>query len=149
MRYAVAGDQLREDVAVERIISVRPIDHLFAVDIDVGMRHRAVEDEGIELILIHFDAGAVMALAHPRQTTATAGLPGRLFLAVLHDDHFLQVIGPVERTADGPVVRNNDIFPSGIFCRVLCELPLTNEGIRANRLFGAGAKQQANDDRTK
>ena len=96
---AVAGDELRQDVAVEGVVAVRPIDHFLAVHIDVGMAHRAVEDESVELLLIYFHARAVVAFAHPRKASATTGFPGRLFLAVLYDDDFLQVVGSVERPA--------------------------------------------------
>ena len=91
----------------------------------IRVTHRAVKDKRIELILVYFHARAVMPFTHPRQTSATTGLPGRLFLSILHDDHFLQVIRTVERTADGPIMRNSDVLPYGIVRSVLRELPLT------------------------
>ena len=125
-----------EDVTIESVVSVGPIYHLFVVDIDVGVAHRAIEDEGVELVSIDFDARAVVAFSHPRESTAAPGFPGRLVLSVLYDDDFLEVVLAVKRSADCPVVRDGHFAPNGIDVRhlsrrLLAELPGGQEG--ANR----------------
>ncbi len=134
--HGVGGDEVGEDVTIESVVSVGPIDHLFAVDIDVGMTHGTIEDEGVELVLIDFDARAVVAFAHPRESTAAPGFPGCLVLAVLYDDDFLKVVLPIKRSADCPIVGDGHFAPNGIDLRHLnrrlpAKLPGGQEG--ANR----------------
>ena len=126
--HTVAVDELRQDVAIEGVVPVGPIDHLFAVHIDIGVTHRTVEHERVEAVFVHRHAGMIVPFSHPRQTAASAGLPSRFLLAVLHDDNLLQVVVTVERTADSPIVRYLYGAPGGVhICylvrRFLPELP--------------------------
>ena len=134
--HGVGGDEVGEDVAIERVVAIGPIDDLFAVDIDVGVAHGTIEDEGVELVLIDFDACAVVAFSHPWESTAAPGFPGRLVLSVLYDDDFLEVVLSVKRSADCPVVGDGHFAPNGIDVRhlsrrLLAELPGGQKG--ANR----------------
>ena len=102
--HTVAVEQPGQDIAVKRVVAVRPVAHFFAVDIHVSMRHCAIEHQRVPLGCIHSDTRVVVAFTHPWQTTATSCLPRGFLLAVLHNDYLLQVIRTVKWSADSPIV---------------------------------------------
>ena len=121
--HAVPGNQFRQYIAIERIIPVWPINDLLAVHIHIRVTHRSIKNQRVELILLHRHTCPVVPFTHPRQSSATSGLPTRLSLAVLHNYHFLQIVRTIKRTTDGPVVRNRHILPNGVARCVVGELP--------------------------
>ena len=142
--HAVRGDELRQDVTIKGIVSVWPIYDFLAVDIDVRMAHRSVKDQGVELVLFYRHARTIVPFSHPRQTTASTGFPGRFALSVLYDDHFLQVVCAVKRTADRPIVRDRDVLPLRVLGCVHRELPFAQQSICASGLFcGTSTKHHA------
>ena len=134
--HAVAGDQIRQDIAVEGVIPVRPIAYFFAIHIHVRMRHGTIDNKGVEAFFVNGYAGMIMSFAHPRESTATTGFPCRFAFAVLPYDDLLQVVRTVKRSADRPIMRNGYLLPNGVLRRILRELPLAQQSIRTNGLLG-------------
>ena len=101
-------------VATECVVAIRPFSDLFSVYENLSLAHRSVEKqfEMSVLRIIYIDGSPVTSFAHIWQTAGTSGLFGRHGFAVLGYGNCLQVIGLVERTVDGPVVRNADLLPA-------------------------------------
>ena len=71
-----------------------------------------------------------------RKTAGPSCLLCCVCLAVLDDSYGLKVIGTVERTGNGPVVRDCDFFPTLQGCRVvvIAELPFPEQTLAADSL---------------
>ncbi len=105
------------EVDVERIVAVGPIDDLLVVDPHAGMAHRAVENECHVFAdrIGQFERCAVFALSDERQAARAARFERLGDFAVLLDGRYLKVVLHRERPVDGPVVRDVDLLPAGLF----------------------------------
>ena len=114
------------DVDIERIITIRPISHLAAVDLHMGIAHGTIKHQSDRALCSvgYIEHRAVHTFANERQTTGTAGFQSLLCFAVLLDSHTLQVVVDIERTVNGPIVRHTHTLPlRGLVGRTLGKLP--------------------------
>ena len=130
-------------ICVEGVVAQRPLDHEMSVDTDLGLAHRAVEQQGHGIaaltIIRYVKMGTVPALAHVRQAARTSGMRGYAGLEVLRHLHFLQVVAAVKRTGDGPVVRHGHRFPGDA---VAAEFPLRQQGFLPRRVCLAATRRK-------
>ena len=122
------------DVAVERIVAVRPEADLLSVNIYLRLAHRSVEQKympaAVEVLRPYVEAAAISAFAHIRKSSGASGLFGCHVFTVLHHGNCLKVIGFVERAVYCPVVRYADLFPSfgSLHVVIATELPFLQDG---------------------
>ena len=85
----------------------------------------------VHIFRLDLEAAAICALAHVRQASGTSGLFSGHILSVLDHRYGLEVICLVERTVDGPVVRNGNLLPA--FCSLdvmaFAELPFLQKSL--------------------
>ena len=136
---------------MERIVTERPETSFFAIHIDTGFTHGAVEEQGYFLVGRGIKTRAIPTGAYIRQSPGTSCFQGCLFLEILCDGNILKVVVHVERTENSPVVRNDDRFPfcviklrlTSLFEISFTELPvLLEQRLAALRLQAASGSQQ-------
>ena len=96
---------------MERIVAVRPEAGFLSVDVDTGVAHGAVEDEGCFLAgrkCRGFKVQAIPAYTDKGKSARASCVFQCFLLPVLGDSDFLFVIFDTERTVDSPVVRDGD-----------------------------------------
>ena len=109
-------------VDVERIIPQRPEARFFSVHVNPRFTHGTIEHQGSLFARRHFEGGAIPACAYVGKSSGASGLHRSLRLEVLLNRHVLQVMAPVERTIDSPVMRHGHGFPLRIVKRLLHSL---------------------------
>ena len=110
---------------MERIVAVRPEAGFLSVDVDTGVAHGAVEDEGCFLAgrkCRGFKVQAIPAYTDKGKSARASCVFQCFLLPVLGDSDFLFVIFDTERTVDSPVVRDGDGLPFGVVVRLLTEV---------------------------
>ena len=127
----LAGLEVWGGIDGEGAIAVGPIAGFVAVDVDAGMAHGTIEDEGG--LLAGGKAGgleleAVPAGAYKGESAGTAGMLHGFFLAILGDGDVLTVVMDAEGAVDGPIVGHGDGLPGGIGKLGLTELGMVLTG---------------------
>ena len=87
------------DIDIEGVVAVGPHGSEATVDIDMGVAHGAVEDEGVAAVgsVGNIEGSSVETFAYVRKSAGAAGLPrSGLFAVLLHGD-FLKVVFTVKR----------------------------------------------------
>ena len=110
---------------MERIVAVRPESGFLSVDVDTGVAHGAVEDEGCFLAgrkCRGFKVQAIPSYTDKGKSARASCVFQCFLLPVLGDSDFLFVIFNAERTVDSPVVRDGDRLPFGIIILFLIEI---------------------------
>ena len=124
------------DAEMKRVVAKCPASHFLAVDLDVRIAHGSVKHQRhtLALYLGHIERGAIFTFADIGQTAGTTGFHRFLGLTILFHSHHLQVVAAVERTIDGPIVRNTHILPlgAGIRCALGKLPPLGNHAFAAS-----------------
>ena len=115
--------QQGSDVAVERVVAVRPEARLLAVYIYPRLAHGTVEEQRYRFALGSAEQRAIPSAAGEWQSARAPRLERRLRLKVLRDGHVLQIVFYVERSVYGPVVRHAYRLPAAVVelrhCRLL------------------------------
>ena len=131
----LAGDGDRRQVRNERVVSVGPVGDLAAVHPHAGVAHRAVEEQHVAPSggVRNRDRRPVASLADEGKPAGAAGFECLFLFAVLLHGHDLQVVLPVERSVDRPVVRDPDLLPSrrGVGIMPGAELPRPEQPLAA------------------
>ena len=79
------------------------------------LTHSSIENEFTMAVSFgDGDGGAIPTLTYPRQRTGATCFLSSFALAILGDGHYLFVDVFIERTCNGPVVRNSYRLPMGI-----------------------------------
>ena len=112
LQQVVALLHIGGDVYTEGVVAVGPVAGFLAVDVDGGLTHGTVEEQfGVTATGGDGEMALIESLANPGQASRLLRF---LLLAILFDGYYLQVPFLVEGTADGPVVRDADLLPTGI-----------------------------------
>ena len=132
---------------MEGVVAVRPEAHLLTVDEHLSFAHGSVEEQymssSVKSPCIYFKIPSVGSLAYIWKTSCASCLLTGCLLPVLHDCHGLQVVRPVERAVDGPVVRNGNGFPTFDRFNVMSfsEFPFLQDGFSAGTLSDSRQRQ--------
>ena len=122
------GSQIRRHIGMECIVTVRPFDDRMPVHADPCLAHRTVEQQGdgiaARVVVRHIEMRAVPALPHIRKSASAARVLRDGRLEILRNLHGLQVIGPVKRAFNGPVVWHGNRLPDKA---VAAEFPLRQQ----------------------
>ena len=96
---------------MKRVIPERPETSFFPIDIDPSLTHSTIENQSDLLVCRSIKSRTIPTDTHIRQPSGTPGLYGSLFFKVLRNRYLLQIVVAVERTKDGPIMRNGHCFP--------------------------------------
>ena len=103
------------NVAPEGIVAIRPENHFGAIDIYPGFAHRPIEDDDGAASGTGLDTGvdhsAIPSGADIGQTSRPSGLQCGTGLQILGHEHVLEVVLPIERTVNRPIVGHGHAFP--------------------------------------
>ena len=114
------GIQQTGNIAMKRVIPERPETSFFPIDIDPSLTHSTIENQSDLLVGRSIKSRTIPTDTHIRQPSGTPGLYGSLLFKVLRNRYLLQIVVAVERTKDGPIMRNGHCFPLTVVEICLC-----------------------------
>ena len=93
---------------MERIVAVWPETGFLPIDIHMCLTHGSIENQGCFFLGVCIEVRTIPAYTDVRQSAGTAGFYRGLCLQILCNGYILQVVIPVKRSEDSPIVRNTD-----------------------------------------
>ncbi|MPM78589.1 hypothetical protein SDC9_125600 [bioreactor metagenome] len=105
------------NIKIKRVVSVRPISSLFPVDVNSGIAHCPVELNFHPLVtgeIRNRESIPVPSDTGERKSARSSVMFGRFCLTVLDNSHPVDIVRPVKRAVNSPIVGHLHRLPRGI-----------------------------------
>ena len=111
--------QIRSNIDIKRRIAVSPTTYLFTIDINDRPAHRSIENQCCPAPRRYGKRCPIPPYADIRQRSGTSGFLRRNSFSVLLYGNDLLVYFLIERSVNGPIMRDLDTLPATIVeCRI-------------------------------